>query len=56
MENKHEHGIRTANCTECLRPFSVAIVDETLFNGLCVFCRIEQRTRDMQDELEDEID
>merc|ERR1712142_429350 len=43
MENMHEHGVRTANCTECLRPFSVAVIDESLFNGLCVFCRLEER-------------
>lgn len=56
MVNKHEHGIRTSNCTECLRPFSVAVVDETLFTGLCVFCRIEQRNEEIRNELEDEVD
>lgn len=43
IENKREKGIRTENCAKCCKPFSVAQIDESLFNGLCVFCRLEER-------------
>ena len=48
MENKRDHGLRTENCTNCLRPFSVALMDETLCTGKCVFCRIEERQQEYE--------
>ena len=43
IENKREKGIRTENCAKCCKPFSIAAIDEALFNGLCVFCRLDER-------------
>jgi WD40 repeat protein len=49
IENKREKRIRTENCAKCCKPFSVAQIDETLFNGLCVFCRLEEREQYFDD-------
>ena len=38
MKNWTQHDI-----FKCCKPFSVAQIDESLFNGLCVFCRLEER-------------
>jgi len=51
IENNRQHGIRTETCTECKRPFSVAVMDELLFTGLCVFCRLVQRNESDRNEI-----
>jgi len=49
IENKREKGIRTENCAKCCKPFSIAAIDEALFNGLCVFCRLDERNVEEQE-------
>ncbi|XP_072014415.1 WD repeat-containing protein 88-like [Amphiura filiformis] len=40
MENKRSMGLRIIKCTECSKPFSIAQLDITSDNMLCVFCRL----------------